>query len=199
MIAVLLYHGEVSWARGGFLGVDLFFVLSGYLITTLLLREWDSTSRIALDRFWSARARRLLPALFLMMTAVAAYGALLAPDSTLHRLRWDGLATLAYVANWRFVASHASYFELFSDPSPLTHMWSLGIEEQFYLVWPLVLLGALRLARGRLWPILVGVVLAALASATAMAMIYQPGQDPSRIYYGTDTRAQALLIGATSS
>jgi peptidoglycan/LPS O-acetylase OafA/YrhL len=195
VVAVLLYHGEVRWARGGFLGVDLFFVLSGYLITTLLLREWENAGRIALDRFWSGRARRLLPALFLMMVAVAAYGALLAPAGTLHRLRWDGLATLGYVANWRFVASHASYFELFLDPSPLTHMWSLGIEEQFYVVWPLVLLGALRLCRGRLRPILVGVVLLAAASALEMAALYQPGKDPSRVYYGTDTRAQALLIG----
>lgn len=127
VLAVLLYHGQVAWVRGGWLGVDLFFVLSGYLITGLLLAEWDAGGGIDLKRFWSRRARRLLPALFCMLAAVAVYAALLAPPTALARLRWDGLATLGYVANWRLVASRQSYFEQFGDPSPLTHMWSLGI------------------------------------------------------------------------
>jgi peptidoglycan/LPS O-acetylase OafA/YrhL len=195
VLAVLLYHGQVPWAPGGWLGVDLFFVLSGYLITGLLLAEWDAGGGIDLRGFWSRRARRLLPALFCTLAAVAAYGALLAPPTTLGRLRWDGLATLGYVANWRLMASRQSYFEQFFDPSPLTHMWSLGIEEQYYLLWPLLLLGALRLAGGRTRPLLVGTLLATLASALAMATLYRPGGDPSRVYYGTDTRAQALLLG----
>jgi peptidoglycan/LPS O-acetylase OafA/YrhL len=195
VLAVLLYHGQVAWVRGGWLGVDLFFVLSGYLITGLLLAEWDAGGGIDLKRFWSRRARRLLPALFCMLAAVAVYAALLAPPTALARLRWDGLATLGYVANWRLVASRQSYFEQFGDPSPLTHMWSLGIEEQYYLLWPLLLLGALRLTGGRTRPLLAGTLLAALASALAMAALYRPDGDPSRVYYGTDTRAQALLLG----
>jgi peptidoglycan/LPS O-acetylase OafA/YrhL len=195
VLAVMLYHGQVAWVRGGWLGVDLFFVLSGYLITSLLLAEWDRSGGIDLKGFWSRRARRLLPALFATLAAVAAYGAFLAPPDTLARLRWDGLATLGYVANWRLLASHQSYFEQFADPSPLRHMWSLGIEEQYYLLWPLLVLGALRLAGGRLRPLLWGTLAAALASALAMAALYRPGGDPSRAYYGTDTRAQALLLG----
>jgi peptidoglycan/LPS O-acetylase OafA/YrhL len=193
--AVMLYHGQVAWARGGWLGVDLFFVLSGFLITGLLLAEWDGSGRIDLRGFWARRARRLLPALFAMLAAVAAYGALLASPATLARLRWDGLATLGYVANWRFAFSHLNYFDQFGDPSPLTHMWSLGIEEQYYLLWPLLLLGELRLARGRRRPLLAVTALAALASALEMAVLHRPGADPSRLYYGTDTRAQALLLG----
>jgi len=197
---VLLYHGQAGWVPGGFLGVDLFFVLSGYLITTLLLAEWEGRGAIDLKGFWARRARRLLPALFLMLAAVAAYGALLAPAATRARLRWDGLATLGYVANWRFAISHLPYFAQFGDPSPLTHMWSLGIEEQYYLLWPLLLIGLLGLAgrraeRGLRTPLLGLVLLGALASALLMALLYQPGSDPSRVYYGTDTRAQALLLG----
>lgn len=200
IIAVLLYHGQVGWVPGGFFGVDLFFVLSGYLITTLLLTEWQGRGGIDLKAFWARRARRLLPALFLMLAAVAVYAALLAPATTRARFRWDGLATLFYVANWRFAVSRLPYFAQFGDPSPLTHMWSLGIEEQYYLVWPLLLAGLLGLAarraqQGRRTPVLSLVLLGALASALLMARLYQPGSDPSRVYYGTDTRAQALLLG----
>jgi peptidoglycan/LPS O-acetylase OafA/YrhL len=195
ILTIMLYHGQVSWPRGGYLSVDLFFVLSGYLITTLLLEEWDRRGAISLKRFWSGRARRLLPALFLMLAGVAAYAALLAPATGLPRMRGDALATLLYVANWRFAFTHLSYFEQFGDSSPLTHMWTLGIEEQYYLLWPLALIVALRLARGRLRPLLAGILLAMAASAITMAVLYRPGVDPSRLYYGTDTRAQALLLG----
>jgi peptidoglycan/LPS O-acetylase OafA/YrhL len=191
----MLYHGQVSWPRGGYLSVDLFFVLSGYLITGLLLSEWDLAGRNDLKRFWSGRARRLLPALFLMLAGVAAYAALLAPPDKLARMRGDALATLLYVANWRFAFTHLSYFEQFGDASPLTHMWTLGIEEQYYLLWPLALILGLRLARGRLRPLLAATLLAAAVSAVVMAVLYRPGVDPSRLYYGTDTRAQALLLG----
>src|SRR6266508_969143 len=195
ILTIMLYHGEVSWPRGGYLSVDLFFVLSGYLITTLLLAEWEARATIDLKRFWSGRARRLLPALFLMLGGIAAYAALLAPATGLARMRGDALATLLYVANWRFAFTHLSYFEQFGDSSPLTHMWTLGIEEQYYLLWPLLLIAGLRLARGRLRPLLVGTLLALCASALTMAALYRPGVDPSRLYYGTDTRAQALLFG----
>src|SRR6266542_506656 len=195
ILTIMLYHGEVSWPRGGYLSVDLFFVLSGYLITTLLLAEWEARATIDLKRFWSGRARRLLPALFLMLGGIAAYAVLLAPATGLARMRGDALATLLYVANWRFAFTHLSYFEQFGDSSPLTHMWTLGIEEQYYLLWPLLLIAGLRLARGRLRPLLVGTLLALCASALTMAALYRPGVDPSRLYYGTDTRAQALLFG----
>jgi peptidoglycan/LPS O-acetylase OafA/YrhL len=132
--AVLLYHGDVSWARGGYLGVDAFFVLSGFLITSLLLAEWRGEGRIALSAFWARRARRLLPALFLVLAAVAAYGAVIAAPAELAHLRSDGLSALGYVVNWGQIFSHQSYFESFAAPSPLRHAWSLAIEEQFYLV-----------------------------------------------------------------
>jgi len=195
ILGIMLYHGQVTWPRGGYLCVDLFFVLSGYLITTLLVVEWDARGTLDLGGFWSARARRLLPALFLMLAGIAAYAALLAPAARLARMRWDALATLAYVANWRFAFSHLSYFEQFGDSSPLTHMWTLGIEEQYYLLWPLLLILGLRLVKGNLRAALAWAVVAAFASATLMALLYHPGTDPSRLYYGTDTRAQALLLG----
>jgi peptidoglycan/LPS O-acetylase OafA/YrhL/lysophospholipase L1-like esterase len=194
--AVLLYHGDVSWARGGYLGVDAFFVLSGVLITSLLLAEWRGDGRIALSAFWARRARRLLPALFLVLAAVAAYGAVIAAPAELAHLRSDGLSALGYVANWGQIFSHQSYFESFAAPSPLRHTWSLAIEEQFYLVWPLLVAGVLRWRRGSIRSL--GAVTGALLAASAawMIVLYKPGVDPTRVYYGTDTRAQSLLMGA---
>ncbi len=196
VLAVLLYHGNVSWAGGGFLGVDALFVLSGFLITALLLLEWGRTGRIDLRAFWARRARRLLPALLVVLAVVAAYGAVVAGDRELDRLRGDGLSTLFYVANWRQVFSGVSYFDEFGLPSPLRHTWSLAIEEQWYFVWPFVLTGLLRLTSGRTARLLAGVGALAAGSALLMVMLYQPGGDPARVYYGTDTRAQSLLIGA---
>jgi peptidoglycan/LPS O-acetylase OafA/YrhL len=194
--AVLLYHGDVTWAAGGYLGVDAFFVLSGFLITSLLLAEWQGTGDVDLLHFWRRRARRLLPALFLVLGAVALFAATWAPADVLSRLRWDGFATLGYVANWRFITSGGSYFAQFASPSPLQHVWSLAIEEQFYLVWPPVLLVLMRVTRGSR-PALLGITVGlAAASALLMAALFAPGEDPSRVYYGTDTRAQSLLIGA---
>ena len=144
--AVIAYHLGAGWAAGGFLGVDAFFVLSGYLITSLLLSEWGRRTAISLPRFWVRRARRLLPALFVVLGAIALYAVALAPASQLRTLRADGLASLFYFANWHFVLSGQSYFDLFTLPSPMRHLWSLAIEEQFYLVWPLVVLGWLAAA-----------------------------------------------------
>ena len=198
VIAVLLYHGNVGWARGGFLGVDVFFVLSGFLITSLLVREHDTWGSIDLRAFWARRARRLLPALLLVLAGVSAYALLLADTAKLRGVRLDALATLAYVANWRLIASGQSYFDTFGDPSPLRHMWSLGIEEQWYIVFPPLLLLLLRsrnINRFLPWLLAGGAVTSALWAAS----LYQPGHDPSRVYYGTDTRVQALLVGATLS
>ncbi len=195
VLAVIAYHYGYRWAKGGFLGVDAFFVLSGYLITTLLVLEYRRGRGIGLIAFWGRRARRLLPALFLVLIFVALYTHHYVVPWERAGIRNDGIASLFYAANWRFVIDQQSYFTLFSAASPLRHTWSLAIEEQFYIVWPLIVLGCLRLARGST-RLLAGVCTAgALVSIFLMATLYQVG-DPSRAYYGTDTHAHTLLIGA---
>jgi len=196
VLGVLVYHGGVAWLRGGYLGVDVFFVLSGYLITALLLAEHDRSGRIDLVAFWGRRARRLLPALALLFVAIALYGRFIADPSSVGALRGDVIATIGYVLNWRLIFTHQSYFAQFAAPSPLRHAWSLAVEEQFYLVWPFAMIGLLAFVgavRKRLVVLLLG---AAACSALEMALLAHAGRDPSRVYYGTDTRAQALLIGA---
>ena len=205
VLAVMAYHLQLGWASGGYLGVDLFFVLSGFLITTLLLEEWVRTGALRLGRFWGRRARRLLPALFVLVAALAAYlilNAFLGPGANglvdLEALRGDAVATLLYVANWHAIYAHQSYFAQFSAPSPLQHTWSLAIEEQFYLVWPPVLLLLLVVARAA-WRRagLVLTVAGTLASAGLMALLFHRGFDPTRVYFGTDTRSFDLMAGAT--
>ncbi|MEX1007233.1 MAG: acyltransferase family protein [Acidimicrobiia bacterium] len=196
--SVLLYHAGQSWMIGGYLGVDAFFVLSGFLITTLLVTEWSSRPRIDLAAFWARRARRLLPALGLVIVGILVYAAVFAAPGEVARIRSDGFATIGYVANWKFVFSGDSYFEHFTQPSPFRHMWSLAIEEQFYLIWPLIVAGVL--AVGRSLRVLLAASLAMLVgSAVLMGLLYAPGHDPSRVYYGTDTRAQSLLLGAIAA
>lgn len=195
VVAVVLYHGGVGWTRGGFLGVDVFFVLSGFLITSLLVQEWMRTGTIRLGAFWLRRARRLLPALFLVLLAVAVYAAFL-PAAQQRVIRDDSLATLTYVSNWWFIASGQSYFARFVEPSPLRHTWSLAIEEQFYVLFPLILAWFLVRARAGLEALRLVLLAAALGSAALMGALYTPLADPSRVYYGTDTRLQALLLGA---
>jgi peptidoglycan/LPS O-acetylase OafA/YrhL len=197
VISVLLYHAGEPWAIGGYLGVDAFFVLSGFLITTLLVVEWSDRGRLNLRAFWGRRFRRLLPALFLVMVGIIVYAGVFAAPSEVDSIRADSFATLGYVANWRFILSGQSYFAQFAQPSPLRHMWSLAIEEQFYLVWPLIVCFLLWWTRSL--RVLIGACVALIfASATLMALLYQPGHDPSRVYYGTDTRAQSLLVGAVA-
>ena len=147
VIGVLLFHSN-QLLRGGYLGVDLFFVLSGFLITSILIEEHKRAGTINLKAFWIRRARRLLPALLALMPTVALYARTLAKPSELPSLRGDALATLAYVANWRAIFVKRSYWEMFAAPSPLEHTWSLAIEEQFYVVWPLVVVGLLLWGRG---------------------------------------------------
>ncbi len=194
VLAVLAYHLDFGWASGGLLGVEVFFVLSGYLITDLLVAEFDRHGRINLRAFWARRARRLLPALFVMLIAVVGW-ATVTNSSQLPGLRSDLPSAVGYYSNWWFIYQHVPYFARFGPPSPIGHLWSLAIEEQFYLLWPLLLLILLRAVRSR--RVTVGLVLAAAAaSAIEMRLLYSPLVDPVRIYDGTDTRAFALLIGA---
>src|SRR5262245_17982968 len=194
----MLYHASQPWALGGFLGVDAFFVLSGFLITTLLVREWAARGGINLTGFWIRRARRLLPALVVVMLGIVFYAAVFAAPGELEKIRSDGFATLGYVANWKFILAGQSYFDQFTQPSPFRHMWSLAIEEQFYLVWPLIVFGVLWFTRS-IRALLVAAVAMLVGSALLMALLYVPGHDPSRVYYGTDTRSQSLLIGAIAA
>ncbi len=193
---VLLFHGGVSWVGGGFLGVSTFFTLSGFLITRLLLNEHEATGGIDLSRFWTRRFRRLMPASLLALLAIAFYGGLGAEPHELWRLRGDAISALLYGSNWWFHFSGKAYEELFARPSPVQHFWSLSIEEQFYLLYPPLLLVILWIARGRRG--LVGCALALLTagSVAASALLHEPEASTSRVYYGTDTRAAELLVGA---
>ena len=190
---VVLYHAGVSWMPGGFLGVDVFFVLSGYLITSLLLAERQRNGQVGFKAFWMRRARRLLPAVLLVVFVCLLAASTIARDD-LARTRGDALSSIVYLTNWHLVAASHSYFNAFGRPSLLQHLWSLAVEEQFYLFWPLVLLGSLRLF-GRRGTIALTIFLA-LASTALMWGLYNPNRDPSRVYYGTDTRAATLLVGA---
>ena len=195
VVAVLLYHGDVKWMPGGFLGVDVFFVISGYLITSLLLGDWREHHHIRFGRFYLRRARRLLPALFLMMGVVALYALLFLPD-TVSELRGQSIAAIFYVENWYLIFHKVSYFVAIGRPGLLNHVWSLAVEEQFYLLWPLIfafLLARWGRQRNKLFMVVVGGV---LASTVLMAVLYQPFTDPLRVYFGTDTRASTMLIGA---
>ncbi len=196
--AVVAYHVDLGWAQGGLLGVGVFFTLSGYLITDLLLGEHESTGHLQLTDFWLRRARRLLPALFVMLAVVVAWVTLL-DRSLLADIRGAVVASALYVGNWWLIAQHSSYFAQFGPPSPLGHLWSLAVEEQFYLIWPWLLWIGLRWRRRRAGTdtrLAAASLLLAAASAVTMALLYRPGYDPTRVYEGTDTRAFALLMGA---
>jgi peptidoglycan/LPS O-acetylase OafA/YrhL len=194
VVGVIAYHLGLPWAKGGMLGVGIFFTLSGYLITDLLLGHWGRFGNLGLGQFWLRRARRLLPALFLMLAVVSVWIALF-DASQLDQVRRQVISSALYFANWSTIAQHGSYFARFATPLPLDHIWSLAIEEQFYLVWPwLVLFGVrvLRTRTGLLW-MTIGL---AVVSMVVMGIEFHPGYDPTRAYEGTDTRAFTLLIGA---
>ncbi|MEV4538628.1 acyltransferase family protein [Asanoa sp. NPDC049518] len=193
VLAVLLFHGGVAALPGGFLGVDAFFVLSGFLITSLLLVERSATGRTDLVAFWGRRARRLLPALLLVLACVAVVSRWLLPPTELPALRLDSLAAVAYLANWRMMFRDGDYFAATGAPSPLQHTWSLGIEEQFYLLWPLVFIAAAALRRSRTVLLAICVV-GSVLSVAASTVLFSPS-DVDRDYYGTDTRAVTLLVG----
>jgi peptidoglycan/LPS O-acetylase OafA/YrhL len=191
VLAVLATHAGIPFLPGGFVGVDVFFVLSGFLITSLLYDELVASGRIDLAGFWTRRARRLLPAALVMIVAVVAARPLFVPDSVA-ALRWDAIATALWSGNWRWALQGTNYFALGGTPSPLQHTWSLAVEEQFYVVWPLLLLACRAVRQRRLLALsLAGVAVSALATYV-LARVASPG----RVYFGTDTRAQELLVGA---
>jgi peptidoglycan/LPS O-acetylase OafA/YrhL len=220
--AVIAYHLGYGWAQGGLLGVGVFFTLSGYLITDILVGQFAAAGRIKLGDFWLRRARRLLPALFVMLAVVTvwvnAFNRAFVPG-----YRGDVIASGLYVNNWWYIFQHDSYYSRFAPPAPLDHLWSLAVEEQFYLLWPWMVLAMVLLAgwlvkrrRVRLlgpgahvetgeneflsgrarWAMAAVALVLATASAIEMAMLFHPGYDPTRVYEGTDTRAFGLLIGA---
>jgi len=200
VLGVVLYHLKFGWAEGGLLGVGVFFTLSGYLITDILLNQVNQGG-IKLKSFWLARARRLLPALFLMLIVVTAWVTVIGPHQP-SDFRVAVLSAVGYFNNWWLILHNVSYFARFAPPSPLNHLWSLSVEEQFYIVWPFLLMAALHFvpeAKRKTGPrprLAAGALVAALCSGILMAVLYHPSLDPSRVYYGTDTRALELLVGA---
>ena len=198
IIGVLLYHSGVDWMPGGFLGVDVFFVLSGFLITSLILEEYDRSGRVDFRRFYLGRARRLLPAVFVMLIVVG-IAVLVFYRDALSAFREDALATVLYLNNWWYIVVDQSYFESMGRPPLLKHLWSLSVEEQFYLIWPAIALVLIR--RGGRPLVRRVAILAALASTAWMAFIairggYPIDADPSRAYFGTDSHSMGLLVGA---
>ena len=241
VLAIIAFHTGLNSVPGGFYGVDSFFVLSGFLITSLLLKEWGSSGTIRLRRFWAGRARRLLPALFVLVAAIGVVLAVLPRVLQTPHIVGDAVSTIFYFSNWYSIHGGVTYFSLSSQPSPLLHTWSLAIEELFYLVWPLVVLAVLKVGtsgrtrrarrapapasapgreqtvevlgggrlvvgspnghdrewtrRRRLHVLFALACFGSLASAILMAFL-APNGYTTRAYYGTDTRAQALLVGA---
>lgn len=196
MLAFMAFHFGASGIAGAWVGINLFFVLSGFLITRLLIEEYHEHGGIDAMAFYRRRVRRLLPALLLLLSVVLVHGLLFA-KSQRKEVGWDVLATLGYVMNWRLIATEDAYFDSFTEASPLRHAWTLSIEEQFYVLVPILLMALFAIARKR-WPrlwILLG--LAVLSAVwTAILGLNDPAADHARLYYGTDVRAQSLLVGA---
>lgn len=193
VLAVIAYHFNFRWASGGFLGVDIFFVLSGYLITSTILPMKGNQLTVSLRRFWIGRFRRLVPAAYVMIMTTFVW-VMFFHKELLNTMRGDALSSLFYSSNWWFIYHKLSYFDSFGSPSPLKNLWSLAIEEQFYVIWPIVLMIGLALFKKQSKFSTI-IFIGAICSAILMAILYQPGSDPSRIYYGTDTRSFELLIG----
>lgn len=203
VMAVLFYHADFTWARGGFLGVEVFFVISGYLITSLLLVEWLRTGTIGLKSFWIRRARRLLPAVFVLIIGVS-LAAIVVYRDALERMLGDVVAATGYITNWFLIVRDVSYFEVFGRPPLLQHLWSLSVEEQFYLLWPLIFsVGLALIHRGNqkrtIRSFLLLTIAGIIGSTLLMAFLFTPFEDPSRVYYGTDTRAAGILVGVALS
>ncbi len=193
--SVVAYHLEVGWLPSGHMGVVMFLVLTGYLVTNSLLREFDRTGEVNLLAFWGRRIKRLWPPLAAMVAVTCAV-CVVFNHVALTKMRPDILPSLLFFDNWNYIASGLSYFDKIGGVSPLTHLWYLGVDMQLCLLWPLVALGCLKASRNNK-NLLLGVALGlAAVSAVLMAVLYVPGADPSRVYYGCDTRAFSVLLGA---
>jgi peptidoglycan/LPS O-acetylase OafA/YrhL len=201
VLSVIAFHLGFDWAPGGLLGVGIFFTLSGYLITDILLSQLSARGRIKLGQFWLGRARRLLPALFVMLLIVVAWVTIFGPAQP-DQFRKAVVSSVFYVNNWQQIFGNVSYFARFAPEGPLNHLWSLSVEEQFYILWPFLLLIGTKVVHERPSPsgvrprLAIVTLVLALVSTIEMAVLYHPSFDPSRIYYGTDTRAGGLLFGA---
>ena len=199
LLIIMGYHFGVGWLQGGFFSLDIFYVLSGYLITGLLLGEYRKRGRIKLSAFWLRRARRLLPALLIVLVVVTLVIRLAEPTGLYPDLRMSSLSALFYFSNWWQIASSGNYFVATGVVYPLTHTWSLAVEEQFYLVWPLVVLAVMHFSRAFARGVRVLLVLSvagAVGSALEMAFLYSPTANITRLYFGTDTHAQSILVGS---
>ncbi|EGQ3204835.1 acetyltransferase [Staphylococcus pseudintermedius] len=192
VIAIIIYHLNPQWLSGGFLGVDTFFVISGYLITSLLLTEYHNTGKIKLMSFWLRRVKRLIPAVLFLVMGVILLSLIFMPTE-IQKVRADSIAAIFYVSNWWYIMQNVDYFEQFAV-QPLKHLWSLAIEEQFYLVFPIVLLSLLSFIR-RLKSIRIIFLILLVISMIAMMVLYVPNENVARVYFGTDTRIQTLLMG----
>ncbi|EGQ3403519.1 acetyltransferase [Staphylococcus pseudintermedius] len=192
VIAIIIYHLNPQWLSGGFLGVDTFFVISGYLITSLLLIEYHNTGKIELMSFWLRRVKRLIPAVLFLVMGVIVLSLIFMPTE-IQKVRADSIAAIFYVSNWWYIMQNVDYFEQFAV-QPLKHLWSLAIEEQFYLVFPIVLLSLLSFIR-RLKSIRIIFLILLVISMIAMMVLYVPNENVARVYFGTDTRIQTLLMG----
>ncbi len=192
VIAIIIYHLNPQWLSGGFLGVDTFFVISGYLITSLLLTEYHNTGKFKLMSFWLRRVKRLIPAVLFLVMGVIVLSLIFMPTE-IQKVRADSIAAIFYVSNWWYIMQNVDYFEQFAV-QPLKHLWSLAIEEQFYLVFPIVLLSLLSFIR-RLKSIRIIFLILLVISMIAMMVLYVPNENVARVYFGTDTRIQTLLMG----
>ncbi|MBM0386696.1 acetyltransferase [Staphylococcus pseudintermedius] len=192
VIAIIIYHLNPQWLSGGFLGVDTFFVISGYLITSLLLTEYHNTGKIKLMSFWLRRVKRLIPAVLFLVMGVIVLSLIFMPTE-IQKVRADSIAAIFYVSNWWYIMQNVDYFEQFAV-QPLKHLWSLAIEEQFYLVFPIVLLSLFSFIR-RLKSIRIIFLILLVISMIAMMVLYVPNENVARVYFGTDTRIQTLLMG----
>lgn len=191
VIAIIIFHLNPKWLPGGFLGVDTFFVISGYLIAMLLINEYEKTGTINILQFWIRRMKRLFPPVLFMILIVIQY-IIFFDQSLLYQLKKDVIAALLYISNWWYIFDGLSYFESF-EARPLEHLWSLAIEEQFYLLFPLILI--LMLNKWSKKNILLLFFVVSILSAILMSTLYDPAANVSRIYFGTDTRLQTLLLG----
>ncbi|HBM74600.1 MAG TPA: acetyltransferase, partial [Clostridiaceae bacterium] len=191
ILSVVFYHFSFSWAKGGFLGVDIFFVLSGYLVTSKILLSQDD---FKVKTFWKGRLQRLLPSAYLMIMFTVLW-VMFFNHGLLTNLLGDAISSISYTANWWFIFHKLSYFDSFGSPSPLKHIWFLAVQEQFYIIWPFILMMGLKITKktDRLSRM---IFIGSLLSAALMGILYNPATDPSRVYYGTDTRAFELLIGS---